>query len=218
MRKRRLPYTGICLIALLIAREGAGACSRLTVRVCNFSRADDEMLSQAETFARRIFEDAGIETDWITANDPGKLDPSMLTVQIFEARSKRADTKDAFGAAFITRKKQASFLADVFFRNIEEEATTRKEAAVLLALVMAHEVGHLLLGAAHRPGTIMTESLSIRDVPLMLAGRVRFNPAQSERLCLAVSLRQRMPIRGRSLTVAAPIRAARVSKRCWAVT
>jgi hypothetical protein len=150
------------------------------------------MLSQAEAFAGRIFKDVGIETDWMPVSDSAKLDPSILTVQIFEARSKRADTRDAFGAAFITGTAQTSFLADVFFANIEEAATTRKEATVLLAHIMAHELGHLLLGAAHMPGTIMAESLSIRDVRRMLAGQVRFNQRQAERLCLTVSLRQHL--------------------------
>jgi hypothetical protein len=192
MRKRGLEYIGACLIALLAAGEGVADSSRLIVRVRNFSRADGQMLSQAEAVARRIFQDAGIETEWIVAGDPGKPDSSTLTVQIFAARSWRAGMKDAFGAALIAGPESASFLADVFFGNIEEAATTRKEAAVLLGHVMAHELGHLLLGAAHTPGTIMSESLGSRDFPLMKAGRVRFNQRQAGRLRVAVALREQI--------------------------
>lgn len=189
----RLPeYIGACLIALMLVRELAADSSRLMVRICNFSRADSEMLSQAEAVARRIFQDAGIETEWVTASDPGKLDPSTLTVQIFGGRAKRSGMKDAFGTAFTGGTESTSFLADVFFGNIEETATTRKEAAVLLGCVMAHEIGHLLLGVAHTPDTIMAESLGRRDMLLMEAGRVRFNARQAERLRAAAALRQRV--------------------------
>jgi hypothetical protein len=57
---------------------------------------------------------------------------------------------------------------------------------------MAHEVGHLLLGAAHTPKTIMAEGLGSRDFPLMKAGRVRFNQRQAERLRSAVAVHERV--------------------------
>ena len=67
---------------------------------------------------------------------------------------------------------------------------SRAEAAVLLGHVMTHEVGHLLLGAAHTPETIMAEGLGSRDFPLMKAGRVRFNQRQAERLRSAVAVHE----------------------------
>jgi hypothetical protein len=183
----RLEYLSTCLIVLLSVRQGATTSSLLIVRICNFSRADNEILSQAEAVARRIFQDAGIETEWNTAGDPRNLNPSTLTVQIFAGRAKRSGMKDAFGIAFTGGRESASFLADVFFGNIEEAATTRKEAAVLLGHVMAHEVGHLLLGAAHTRETIMAENLGRRDILRMEAGRVRFSQRQAERLRAALS-------------------------------
>jgi hypothetical protein len=191
MANRRPEYIRACLIALLFVRELAADSSRLLVRICNFSRADS-ILAPAEAVAQQIFQDAGIETEWITANDPGTLDPSTLTVQIFGGRARRSSMQDAFGIAFTAERESASFLANVFFGNIEETATTRKEAAVLLGHVMAHEVGHLLLGQAHTRETIMAETLGRRDILDMQAGRLRFNRRQSERLRAAVALRQRV--------------------------
>jgi len=193
MGKRRREYIGACLTALLIGGAGAADSLRLSVRIRNFSRADTETISQAEAIARRIFQDAGVEIDWTTAGDRDKLDPSTLTVQIFGAHSKRTGMKDAFGVALIAGTGSASFLADVFFGNIEEEATTRKDAAMLLGHVMAHEVGHLLLGAAHMPKTIMSGGLGSRDFSLMKAGNVRFDQRQAERLRAAVRSRPTAP-------------------------
>ena len=192
MGKRGREYIGACLTALLIGGAGAADSLRLSVRIRNFSRADTETISQAEAIARRIFQDAGVEIDWMIAGDLDTLDRSTLTVQIFGARSKRTGLKDAFGVALIPGTESVSFLADVFFGNIEEEATTRKDAAMLLGHVMAHEVGHLLLGAAHTPKTIMAEGLGSREFPLMKAGRLRFSRLQADRLRAAVAVRQRI--------------------------
>jgi len=190
MANRRLEYLSTCVIVLLSVRQGAAAPSRLVVRICNFSRADQETISRAEAIAQLIFQDAGIETEWIAAADPAALDPSTLTVQIFAGRAKRPGMKDAFGVAFTGRTESAAFLANVFFGNVEEAATTRKEAVVLLGHVMAHEVGHLLLGAAHTRETIMAENLGRRDILRMEAGHVRFNQRQAEHLRAAVMQRQ----------------------------
>jgi hypothetical protein len=165
---------------------------RLPVRVYNFSGADSDVLFQAEALARRIFQDAGIETEWIAVDEHSKLDPSTLTVQIFAGRSGRSDMKDAFGIALIGEKESPSFLADVFFGNIEEAATSRKEAAILLGHVLAHEVGHLLLGAGHVSGTVMAGDLGGRHAA-MEAGRLRFSQSLAGRLRAAVARRRKMP-------------------------
>jgi len=190
MTNRGLRFLGACLIALPAEGAGAAGSPPLIVRVCNFSRADNEMLSQAGAVARRIFQEAGIETEWVAAANPSQLDPLTLTVQIFEGRSRRLEIQDAFGVAMIAGKPAPSFLADVFLGNIEETANTSKDTGVLLGHVMAHEVGHLLLGGAHTPKTVMAANLGSRDLPQMKAGRVRFSQRQAERLRAAVALRQ----------------------------
>jgi hypothetical protein len=85
----------------------------------------------------------------------------------------------------------ASWLADIFWGNLEEVATTRKEETVLLRYVMAHEAGHLL-GEAHARNAIMAESWKVHDISRMKAGRMRFSATQIGRLRAAVSLRLRM--------------------------
>ena len=158
----------------------------LVVQVCNLSRADGRLLSQAEAVAHRVYSDAAVETSWLTVEKP---EPFQLTIQISPGRSQRQDRKDAFGVALTESDPIRSFLADVFLGNIEELATTRLEEATLLGFVMAHEVGHLL-GLPHAPQTVMADEWSARDIPRMAARRVRFSPSQAERLRAAIVLRQ----------------------------
>jgi hypothetical protein len=174
---------------ILITGQVGGKEPPLTVRVCNFGNVDNATLFRAAATARRIFRDANIETEWIVAGDARKLDPAILTVQIFGGHSKRSEVKDAFGIAMFGKDK-VPFLADVFFGTIEEVANTRKDQAILLGHVMAHEVGHLLLGTEHTAGTIMAAGLGSRDLPDMEAGRLQFSRHDSERLSLAVARRQ----------------------------
>ncbi len=189
MRNRGLAYIGAALTALLVTGQASGEDPRLAVRLCNFSNADNSILFQAAAQAKRIFHDAGIETEWPLASDPHKLDPAILTVQIFAGRSKRSDAKEVLGVAMMDTGT-VPFLADIFFGTIEEAATTRKDQAILLGHVMVHEVGHLLLGAEHAEGTIMAPGLGSRDLPAMEAGRMSFTRRQSERLREAVARRQ----------------------------
>jgi hypothetical protein len=161
----------------------------LVVQVCNLSRADGRMLTQAEAVARQVFSDAGVEAAWITTDKP---EPARLMVQINPGRSHRSDRRDAFGIALTDADPSRSFLADVFLGNIEEMATTRTDEAFLLGYVMAHEVGHLL-GLGHAPQTVMADGWSVRDIPRMQAGRVRFSPIEAERIREAALIRLRVP-------------------------
>jgi hypothetical protein len=161
----------------------------LIVRVCNFSGADRDLLAQSAEVAHRIFQRAGIEMEWAIAASPGVLDPSILTVQIFPGRSRRSEVQEAFGVALLGGGGKPPFLADIFLGNIEEVSYSRKDAALLLGHVMAHEVGHLLLGADHTPGTIMSGSLGARNLAAMVGGQLRFNQSQAGRLRAAAALR-----------------------------
>jgi hypothetical protein len=189
MGKRGLRYIHVGFVLALIAGQADGKEPPLTVRMCNFGIVDSDILFRAAAEARRIFQDAGVDTEWVTAADPRRLDPSILTVQLFGGHSRRSEAKDAFGMAILTKEK-LPFLADIFFGTIEDVASTRTEEAILLGHVMAHEVGHLLLGTEHTSGTIMSAGLGSRDLPDMEAGRLRFSRRQSERLRAAVALRQ----------------------------
>lgn len=177
------------LVAVTISRAGATGPSTLVVQVYNLSGADDKLLTKAEAVAGRVFSDAGVETTWLTVDKP---EPARLTVQINPGRSHRFDRRDAFGIALTDTDPSRSFLADVFWGNIEELATTRTDEAFLLGYVMAHEVGHLL-GLGHAPQTVMADGWSARDIPRMQAGRVRFSLSEAERLRAAVLMRQRTP-------------------------
>jgi hypothetical protein len=192
MRKRLATLVTEYLFAW-ISLAGAHPAQTLRVQVCNFSRVDSQMLLQAEAIACKAFRDAGIETVWFTASDPsnpGRPEPSRLTVQVFPGRSQRSDVKDAFGIAMTDESPATSWLADIFWGTIEELVTTRTDETVLLGYVMAHEAGHLL-GETHAPNTIMAESWNAHDIPRMVAGRVRFSATQASRLRAAVTLRLR---------------------------
>ena len=182
------------LIPFSMNRVHAADSKGLSVQICNFSRADRKMLTQAEAIASGLFRDAGIAIVCFISDNPGrfgKLEPSRLTIQIFPGRSKRTDLKDAFGVAMTDDNSMASFLADIFLGAIEEVATARIDETVLLGYAIAHEAGHLL-GEMHAPGTVMAESWSARDIPHMRAGRVRFSAIQAARLRTAVRLRLRI--------------------------
>jgi hypothetical protein len=167
------------------------AAAILMVQICNFSRADSQMLARAEAIAQKIYADAGIETVWSTADDPvhpAGFETSRITLQVYPGHPKRTNLREAFGVAMADPDPKRSFLANIFLGSIDEIAFSRTDETVLLGYVMAHEVGHLL-GLPHTPGTIMSESWAAKDILKMQAGRVQFTAAQSTQLRTAVERR-----------------------------
>lgn len=183
------PIAKLLLAAVTILTACAAGTPTLVVQVRNLSHADSRVVSQAEGVAGRVFSEAGIQTAWVTTDKPA---PRKLTIQINRGRSNRSEWKDSLGIAITDDDPARSFLADVFFGNIEEIATTRTDEAFLLGYVMAHEVGHLL-GLPHAPQTVMAESWNGRDIRRMEAGRIRFSASEAERLYRAVIVHPRSP-------------------------
>jgi hypothetical protein len=182
----------VFILSSFSARQARGdEAPTLGVQVRNYSRADGEIVAAGEAIAGRAFKDAGIWIVWFASSSQIDLGrPSKLTLQIFQGHSGRPDLKDALGSAMTDTNPEASFLADIFLGNIEENAVTRTDETVLLGFVMAHEIGHLL-GAPHERGTIMVEGWRPGDFRRMRLGSLRFSEKQAERLRAAVLARER---------------------------
>src|ERR1017187_6873530 len=161
------------LVVLAAAGVAEAAEPRLTVGVCNYAKVPERILRPAMAAAEEIFRRAGVETEWILREaEPDR--PVQLNVRVLRGRSRNHESPEAFGIALVTGTSVPSELADVFYGQIEDRAWTRLDVSMLLANVMAHEVGHLL-GAKHSTDGIMCGQWAKLQLQRARAGQLSFS-------------------------------------------
>ena len=162
------------------------------VSVFNDAQISDGKVATAESAAARLFAHAGIRIDWLNCG------------HATETGEERAScSKAAFPEHFVVRLRQRSlnlnestlglsFLgddgigchADVFYAGVEpiqQEAGLSAEA--ILGLVIAHELGHLLLGTnSHAARGIMRANWKKQDLSLAGKGMLGFTEDQAQKM------------------------------------
>jgi hypothetical protein len=162
------------------------------VSVFNDAQISDGKVATAESAAARLFAHAGIRIDWLNCG------------HATETGEERAScSKAAFPEHFVVRLRQRSlnlnestlglsFLgddgigchADVFYAGVEpiqQEAGLSAEA--ILGLVIAHELGHLLLGTnSHAARGIMRANWKKQDLSLAGKGMLGFTENQAQKM------------------------------------
>lgn len=190
------------LIALgILAASGAEAQSFLTVRVYNYAAVPGSTLARAEAAAQGIFHKAGIEVEWIhcpTSRNEVDLFPACrkpsgpwdVVLQIVpQSMEPKSVGSDAFGLALPGTSSEPSTHAYVFFHRAEQAAVESHRSSrpvslpTLMAYVIVHEVGHLLLGPnMHSPHGIMRARWQAKDLQEMEIGAVGFPSGQAKTL------------------------------------
>jgi len=168
---------------------------QLSVFVAERAGADERTLSAAEQDATRVFHQAGVLVDWINCpesaggNSAGACsDPIHADLIVHLVTHSRTLSGEFFGVAFPTH--DGGVYADVFFDAIQqlEEKTKVASLASILGNVMAHEVGHLLLGAnSHCEQGIMQAHWQSGQLHQMARGQLRFTKEQAVKIQSRVS-------------------------------
>jgi hypothetical protein len=153
-------------MATIAARARADTHTTLTVRLYNTSGIPADELAAARSVADAILRDTGLTpifrpcgqlaggTD--SCDEP--LNRSEVVVRIIDAPAFNATLHpDAFGITYIVRETNRGWLATVFADRIGAAAErVGVDHGTLLGRVMAHEIGHLLLGIDyHGPVGVM---------------------------------------------------------------
>ena len=136
--------------------------TRLTVMMVNRAGARPDVVQSAERDTAAIYAAAGIEIIWVDrASDRTRLDDVDLTVVLRpETAGGLAKTiTDASLGYAVTEpaaRGQRGRLVWVFFERVEKHAERNHiQISRLCGLVMAHEIGHLVLPAGHTETGLM---------------------------------------------------------------
>jgi hypothetical protein len=133
------------------------------------------MLKKSQDEVARIFADAGLRVEWIESG------PSF-TVQIIPiALGYRSPSSPVMG---VTLRNRSGATARIFFNQVQDFARAWDvDVSTLLAYVMAHEIGHLLLPRLPHSATgLMKAEWDRTLVREAAAGSLTFTEAQVTRI------------------------------------
>lgn len=185
--RSRIWIKALILLAAWDAWAQAGQEPSVEVYVYNRAGVSFEILSQAEQDATRIFRVSGVRTTWVECstaeaagtNCRGLPRPGDIVLQIVhETRELKADV---FGAAFLGQDGTGEY-TNVFYDRVNElNRDWKVPLAEVLGHVIAHEVGHLLLGLnSHAASGIMRGYWESGELKAVQRGRLLFSSGQSK--------------------------------------
>lgn len=156
--------------------------SAITVLVFNFRQAPPETMANAEKEAGRIFEQVSVPVTWRecpTGNEPcrkGSGRVFILAMMAGPVQNKFADTISGYALL-------PAHLATVYYDylpRMPDGHGNKNDTALVLGCVIAHELGHLLLGAqGHSLAGIMQAHWGIEQTQLALMSQLSFLPEEA---------------------------------------
>lgn len=183
----------------------------ITVQVYNYAEVSSGTLRRAEEEATRILAAAGIRTEWVDCSRFQGSSPiqSGPVNEVTEQCNRILDGTDillrilpgsspashAFGETMFGFAEGGD-VATVFYKRVANLTSgwdgDEHETPILLGDVVAHEIGHLLLGTnSHSPTGIMSAKWDREYLRLARMGFQRFSPGQSSSMRATLLLRNR---------------------------
>ncbi len=165
---------------------------QVVVSVYNDADVAPTVLAQAEREAAKIFDRAGVEVVWancatqeVRSTDAGgcvRFDwPAHLALRILPRSL--LSTNEVFGVAFLSLEGTGCYSNVFYDRAMALHADWKVGLRDILGNVMAHELGHLLLGSnAHAPAGIMRAHWQGEELRRMARGNLLFTAEQGEQM------------------------------------
>jgi hypothetical protein len=170
-------------VVLLCPSTGGAQGLKITARLFNQSHVSQSVLATAEEEATYALQTAAVDVRWVDCALPASCDravgPDEFEILVRKAApstSSQDGGVEALGQALLPRDKPGCY-AMAYFSEIRRVAnrTGAVSAGQILGYVIAHEIGHLLLGARHEDGTIMQERWSKVEFEMMAKRQLRFD-------------------------------------------
>jgi hypothetical protein len=189
----RLVLLFAILLTPLWARDLHPEVTTVTVSVFNDAGVPPGLLSESEEVAAGVFAQAGVVLKWLlcgqpseTAEEQARCDHSDFPTQFHLRLMSRSmgPPGRALGVSYLAEDGVGS-QADVFYERVMRlQAQTQMDPVILLGLIIAHELGHLLLGTnSHSPGGLMRANWSSEDLVRARKGTLLFSDDESDHMC-----------------------------------
>ena len=168
----------------------------MTVRIENYSGTSARLIKSAQLHAAKIFRGAGVELRWVDcrAGSSGRVEnPACLRTEWtdrsqYAHRSPVTDNEfsgqpGVVGIAQLPPAGGFGYMAYVFYQRVEELCGHEFPKAPVLGHMIAHELGHLLLGSnTHSRSIIMHVPWRSWELQRACEFGMRFTKQQSDRI------------------------------------
>ena len=175
----------------------------ILIRVINYAQIPSDSVKAAEREAGRIFSAAGLLTQWV--NCPGKgsptdtfnacnqpLEPHEIVLRLISESTNEPYRDTVFGSAVVPLV--ASVYVNYAVRSAKRD-NAEFEVPVILGSVIAHEIGHLLLGLnSHSATGIMQKRWERKQLQLVTTGNLLFTAAQGKSMQAEMQRRTRLQV------------------------
>jgi hypothetical protein len=187
----RIGQLWIAIIFLSVTAGAQNQTALLKIYVYDNAAVPAAVVNQAEARTREIFLESGVATTWHNCspggstgwNCSGLLDADTVVVQLVHDIGKIKVKEEVFGAAFLGTDGHGLY-TDVFFDRAQELCRELNVSLPeLLGHIIAHEIGHLLLGRnAHSSFGIMRARWEREELEQASKGTLLFSAQQAKRM------------------------------------
>ena len=163
----------------------------LTVSVFNDAGVPQNVLSRAQDRAVQVLLRAGISLVWLDCGIPGHRVlnsgcdavsyPQHLSVRLLPAS--HGLPQDTFGQSFLDASGRGSY-ANVYVGTMDASKVSKTvDSGDLLGCIVAHELGHLLLGKdSHSSIGLMSAKWQFTELQEIAGGSLLFSASQSDQI------------------------------------
>jgi len=162
----------------------------LQIHIRDYADVPKWALSSAVAEATAIFKEAGVRLEWSVRRSSDLADPpseslvpaNIITVQVLASPRDARISQDPTKLGAVPGADRGGRIAYLFSSRIEIVAKRNSVGfGVLLGIVLAHEMGHVLLkGRPHTPSAIMRPFYATQQIHEILSRRQGFSAAEAE--------------------------------------
>ena len=197
-----IPIAGFLLIVCATARATTNSQDRVTVRIWDLSRIENETMHRAKKVVETVFDPIGIQILWVdcpvgdtseSLSCTAPIGANDISLRIYSRTKADFQVKghSRGGSSLLLTPDGGKGIVYVFSDRAMEVSRIHKiPVEIVIGITVAHEIGHLMLpGQGHTLAGVMHAKLGANDWRLAAQGQLGF--AATERGLIVAGIRAR---------------------------
>jgi len=181
----------------------------IKIRIHDYAQVKPSVLLSATKAASDILREAGVDTVWVECPVGQTLFPDSVCTNpmtpldlvlnlLPRSRAQYFRLQDeTLGVAMVAGGQDFGFFASVFYDSVKAYAGHHKlRLPQLLGHTIVHEIGHLLLGAAHSANGVMRACWSGKELLAAEQGKLSFSFSEKNQLQTTLTARRQATLHG----------------------